>query len=143
MICTRQSGLLCRVPDARALGKGGSNGPLCQSLCRVPGPQHSAKKLYRIPGVPSLPRVTLGKVAIIPFLFVFAIPSKQTKDTYRRHHIYHRINTCITNTIYLTNINTSNKFHKHRSLTKVSQTSISQQVSQTCHQHNVINEVGG
>jgi hypothetical protein len=40
---TLQSGLLCRVPDGRALGKGGSSGPLYQSLRRVPRPQHSVK----------------------------------------------------------------------------------------------------
>jgi hypothetical protein len=95
-------------------------------LCRVPRSQHSGKKLYRFPGVPSLPSamvIALGKVTRKPlFLFVFAIPSKQTKDIYHSHHIiyhshhkYHRINTFITNTIYLTNITTSNKFHKHKS----------------------------
>jgi hypothetical protein len=47
----------------------------------------------------------------------FFISSKQKKDIYHRHHIYHRINTCITNTIYLTNITTSKKFHKHKSPT--------------------------
>ena len=57
-------------------------------LCRVPRPQHSAKKLYRFPGVPSLPSVALGKVTRTPFLFVFAISSKQTKDISHNHHIY-------------------------------------------------------
>jgi hypothetical protein len=36
----------------------------------------------------SLPSVTLGKVTRIPFLFVFVIPSKQTKDISHNHHIY-------------------------------------------------------
>jgi hypothetical protein len=38
-------------------------------LCRVLGPQHSAKKLYRFPCVPSLPSamaLILGKVTRIP-----------------------------------------------------------------------------
>jgi hypothetical protein len=67
MIGARQSELHCRVADGRALGKGGSSGPLCQSLCRVPEPQYSAKKLYQFPGVPSLPSamvMTLGKVPL-------------------------------------------------------------------------------
>jgi hypothetical protein len=70
------------MPARLALGKEGSNGSLCQSVCRVllealgkgiffvecqdyntqqtdllyqvPGLQHSAKKLYQFPGVPSL-----------------------------------------------------------------------------------------
>jgi hypothetical protein len=57
-------------------------------VCRVSQPQHSAKKLYRFPGVPSLPSVALGKVTRTPFLFVFAISSKQTKDISHNHHIY-------------------------------------------------------
>jgi hypothetical protein len=32
--------------------------------------------------------VTLGKVTRIPFLFVFVVPSKQTKDISHNHHIY-------------------------------------------------------
>jgi hypothetical protein len=64
---TLQSGLLYRVSDGWALGKGGSSGPLYQSLCRVPWPQHSAKKLYRYLGVLSLPSamvMTLGKLLL-------------------------------------------------------------------------------
>jgi hypothetical protein len=57
-------------------------------LCRVSRPQHSAKKLYRFLGVPSLPSVILSKVTRIPFLFVFVVPSKQTKDISHNHHIY-------------------------------------------------------
>jgi hypothetical protein len=77
-------------------------------------------------GHDSLSSVILVKVTRIPFLFGFAILSKQTKDTYHRHHIYHRINTCITNIIYLTNINTSKSFTNiglANYLTKVSQRS--------------------
>jgi hypothetical protein len=62
-------------------------------LCRIPRLQHSAKKLYRFPDVPSLPSamtLTLGKVPpAYPFLFVFIIPSKQIKDISHIHHIYH------------------------------------------------------
>jgi hypothetical protein len=36
----------------------------------------------------SLPSVTLDKVTRIPLLFVFAIPSKQTKDISYNHRIY-------------------------------------------------------
>jgi hypothetical protein len=82
-----------------------------------------------------LPSVTLGKVIRMPLFICFCYSYKQTKDTYYRHHIYHRISTCITNTIYLTNINTSKSF-TNISLTKYLTTSISpsisQQVSQTC-----------
>jgi hypothetical protein len=46
----------------------------------------------------------------VPFLFVFAVPSKQTEDIYHSHHIiyhsHHRINTFIINIIYITNITT-------------------------------------
>jgi hypothetical protein len=51
---TRQSQSLCRVPTVLALGKGSTSEPLCQFLCRVSMPQHSAKKLYWFPRVPSL-----------------------------------------------------------------------------------------
>jgi hypothetical protein len=50
-----------------ALGKGFTSGAFCQVLCRVSGPQHSAKKLYRCPGVASLPSamaLTLGKAPL-------------------------------------------------------------------------------
>jgi hypothetical protein len=71
-------------------------------LCRVLWPQHSAKKLYRFPSVTSLPSVvafTLGKVSLCEcytrqsdqnttFLFVFVVPSKQTKDISHNHHTY-------------------------------------------------------
>jgi tRNA G10 N-methylase Trm11 len=59
-----------------------------------------------------------------PFLVVFIISSKQTKDISHNHHRYHRIITYIIHTTYLTktinlaNITTSNKFeHKHKSPT--------------------------
>jgi hypothetical protein len=59
-----------------------------------------------------------------PFLFVFIITFKQTKDISQNHHKYHRILTYIIHTTYLTktinliNITTSNKFrHKHKSPT--------------------------
>jgi hypothetical protein len=58
------------------------------SLCRVPQPPHSAKKLYRCPGTGTLPSamaLTLGKVTSIHlFLFVF-LYSIQTN---KRYHIY-------------------------------------------------------
>jgi hypothetical protein len=59
-------------------------------LCQVLWSWHSAKRLYRCPGVHSLSSamtLILGKVPYTrqsdqytPFIFVFAIPSKQTKD---------------------------------------------------------------
>jgi hypothetical protein len=68
------------------------------SLCRVPGPLHSAKNLYRCLGLSSLPSamaLTLGKAPntrpsdqYTSFLFVFPIPSKQTKDISQISHIY-------------------------------------------------------
>jgi hypothetical protein len=78
-VLTRQRRPLCRVSVGLALGKGSTSGaPLLLSLtsalggsrrrvslCRVSGPQHSVKKLYRFLGVPSLPSamvMALGKV---------------------------------------------------------------------------------
>jgi hypothetical protein len=52
---TRQRSLLCRVSGGLALGKESSSGPLCQSLCRVPWQQHSAKMALPVPRFPSLP----------------------------------------------------------------------------------------
>jgi hypothetical protein len=53
-------------------------------LCRVLKAQHLANRLYyQCPGVPFLPSAMtfkLGKMTSIPFLFIFAIPSKQTKN---------------------------------------------------------------
>jgi hypothetical protein len=43
------------VPSGLALGKESSSGPLCQSLCRVPWQQHSAKMALPVPTFPSLP----------------------------------------------------------------------------------------
>jgi hypothetical protein len=141
LVGTRQRGLLCRVSGVRALSKGGSSGPLCQSLCRVRW-WHSVKEA----SLPSAWTTALGKEGFTGsqvcffaecyghstrqraslqtqthFLFVFAIPSKQTKDIYHSHHIiyhshhkYHRINTFITGIINLTNITTPNKFRAHK-----------------------------
>jgi hypothetical protein len=99
-------------------------------LCRVSRPQHTAKKFYRFPDVPSLLSVmalTLDKVPLCrvlhsaklpeyPFLFVFAIPSKQTKDILHNHH------TCITESSHTSNAryssqrshvsSQSHKYHK-------------------------------
>jgi hypothetical protein len=75
--CTRQR--VCqRGPLSSSLlsALGGTRQSLL--LCRVSGPQHSAKKLYRCPDVASLPSamvLTLGKVTSI-YLFMFSIPSK-------------------------------------------------------------------
>jgi hypothetical protein len=84
-------------------------------LCRVPKPLHSAKNLYRCPGLGSLPSamaLTLSKAPLCrvshsakhlfaeyhtrqsdqytPFLFVFYIPSKQIKDTTYTSHIQNK-----------------------------------------------------
>jgi hypothetical protein len=70
-------------------------------LCRVPRTQHSAKKLYRFPGVSSLPSAIVMTLCKVPlcrvlhstkwpkycFLFVSIIQSKQTKDISYNHHI--------------------------------------------------------
>jgi hypothetical protein len=56
--------------------------------------------------ITSLPSVTLGKVTSIHLLFVFYIPSKQTKDTTYTSKISH---------IYITDIITDINFqHKHK-----------------------------
>jgi hypothetical protein len=72
------------------LTKGALAGPFVSSLssafggtpqrllhCRVPWPHHSAKKLYRFPGVPSLPSVvalTVDKVPICRVLHSTKLP---------------------------------------------------------------------
>jgi hypothetical protein len=83
----RQRLTLCRVSVGLALGKGSASGPLCQFLCQVPRPQHSAKKFYRFPCVSSLPNamvMTLGKVIRTPLFYFFLLfhPNKQ-----KRYHI--------------------------------------------------------
>jgi hypothetical protein len=55
LVGTRQRRTLCRVSSGLALGKESSSGPLCQSLCRVPWQQHSAKMSLPVPRFPSLP----------------------------------------------------------------------------------------
>jgi hypothetical protein len=55
LIDTRQRRTLCRVSSGSALGKESSSGSLCQSLCRVPWQQHSAKMALPVPRFPSLP----------------------------------------------------------------------------------------
>jgi hypothetical protein len=62
---TRQRSYLCR----QTLGKESVSGSPCQVLCRVSGPLHSAKNLYRCPGLCSLLNamvLTLGKVPRLP-----------------------------------------------------------------------------
>jgi hypothetical protein len=55
LVGTPQRRLLCRVSNGLALDKESSSGPLCQSLCRVPWQQHSAKMALPVPMFPSLP----------------------------------------------------------------------------------------
>jgi hypothetical protein len=99
-------------------------GPFASPFAECAG-QHSAK----VASLPSALTTALGKEDFtgsqvsffaecytrqsnqeVPFLFVFAVPSKQTKDIYHSHHIiyhsHHKINTFIINTIYITNITT-------------------------------------
>jgi hypothetical protein len=76
----------------------------------------------------SLPSVTLGKVtSIYLFLFVFCIPSTQTKDITYISHIYitniiKNINSQHKHKTVTTNINIH---HKHKCSTQVSNTNIS------------------
>jgi hypothetical protein len=107
---TRQRDYICRVSSNTlgkeitslssvsqpTLGKGATSGAFCQFLCRcrVPGSQHSAKKLYRCPGVPSRPSamtLTLGKVTSIHLFHLFFLfyPNKQKIS--HIHHRYHII----------------------------------------------------
>jgi hypothetical protein len=83
---------VCRLE----LGKGTTSGSLCQVLCRVSGPQHSAKKLYRCPGIASLPSamsLTLGKVTSIHLFYLFFLFHLIKQKI---HHIYHHIYTQIS-----------------------------------------------
>jgi hypothetical protein len=75
-------------------------------LCRVSGPPHSAKKLYRCPGIGTLPgamTLTLGKVTSIHIFYLFFIfhPNKQkiSHIHHKYHHKYHIYITYHTNTI--------------------------------------------
>jgi hypothetical protein len=97
---------LCRVlqealgKDSQRSTKGAPVGPFDRPFVEC-SRRHSTKKLYRFSGVPSLPSAmvtTLGKEPFAecntrqsdqnPFLFVFTIPSKQTKHISHNHHIY-------------------------------------------------------
>jgi hypothetical protein len=96
-------------------------------ICLVSQPQHLAKKIYRFPGVPSLPStvvMTLGKVPLcqvlhsiskvtrIPLLYLFLLfhPNKQK--------MYHIIITYITKSSHTSNTrhssqrSQSHKYHK-------------------------------
>jgi hypothetical protein len=134
---TRQSELPCRVSAYLTLGKGSISGPLCQTLCLVRWPT-----LDKGSFLTSARTTTLNKEALMvpncalfaecntrqsdhktSFLFVFIIPSKQTKHISHIHHRIHRIITYIIETTYLT---------KTTNLTSFSQTCLSSdQVSQT------------
>jgi hypothetical protein len=73
-------------------------------LCRVPGPQHSAKNLYRCPGIPSLPSamaLTLGKVTSIHLFNLVLLFHPNKQNISHIHHIYHTINTDITYTSHI------------------------------------------
>jgi hypothetical protein len=113
---TRQRSYLCRVSAGQNSAKNPPTGSpyqvLCRVLlygtrqsvllCRVLEPPHSAKNLYRCPGLGSLLSamvLTLGKAPLYrvshsakhqytSFLFVFPILSKQTKDISQISHIY-------------------------------------------------------
>jgi hypothetical protein len=88
---TCQRSYLCWVPAGMALGKEGYSGPLfetlcqelrealdkegsggslCQFLCRLPGLQHSTKKLYRFLGISSLPSVMVMAFGKEPLCWV-------------------------------------------------------------------------
>jgi hypothetical protein len=91
-----------------ALGKDVFTGSQVSFFAECHG-QHSAKMALPVPRFPSLPSamvIALGKATFaecytrqsdqdVPFLFVFAVPSKQTKDIYHSHHIIY-----ITEDIY-------------------------------------------
>jgi hypothetical protein len=131
---TRQRSYLCRVSTRQHSAKNPPgrvpmSGSLSSArygtrqsvlLCWVSETLHSAKNLYRCPGLGSLPSamvLTLGKEPLCrvlhsakwpvgTFLFVFYIPSTQTKDITYTSHISH---------IYITNIITNiNSQHKHK-----------------------------
>jgi hypothetical protein len=64
---TQQRLSLYRVTAGLALGNRSTSGLICESLCRVSQPHHSAKKLYRFSGVSSLTGAmvtVLGKVTL-------------------------------------------------------------------------------
>jgi hypothetical protein len=96
-------------------------------LCRVPGSQHLAKKLYWYPGVLSLPSamtLTLGKVISIHLFNLFFIfpPNKQKiyhiyiSQISHNHHRNHIYIAYLTKTINQTSYHSiTNMFeHKHK-----------------------------
>jgi hypothetical protein len=88
-------------------------------LCRVSGSQHSAKTLYRCPGVPSLSSVmtlTLGKVPSIHLFYLFFLFHPNKQNISHIHNIYHIYITYLTNTINQTSSHIiTNMFrHKHK-----------------------------
>jgi hypothetical protein len=98
-------------PPGRVLMSGSLPSATCGTrqsmpLCRVPETLHSAKNLYRCPGLGSLPSamvLTLGKVTSMHLFYLFFVfhPHKQ-----KISHISH---------IYITDIITNiNSQHKHK-----------------------------
>jgi hypothetical protein len=96
-------------------------------LCRAPRPQHSAKRLYRCPCVPSLLSAmtwTLGKIPLCRVLhsakwpvYPFFICFCYSIQTNKRYHII------ITDITYLTK--TINQTSSHKALSTCSNTNIS------------------
>jgi hypothetical protein len=141
---TRQRIHLCRVPSGILGKEPAREGPHVRLFaeCSV---RHSAK----LASLPSASDITLGKAPkpvprfllfaecydpdtwqsdqYIPFLFVFCIPSTQTKDITYISHIYiidiiTNINSQHKHKTVTTNINIH---HKHKCSTQVSNTNIS------------------
>jgi hypothetical protein len=60
-------------------------------LCRVPEPLHSAKNLYRCPGLGSLPSaivLTLGKVTSTHLFYLFSLFHPKKQKIFHKYHIY-------------------------------------------------------
>jgi hypothetical protein len=130
---TRQRGspcqVLCRVL-VTALSKR-------MILCRVSETLHSAKNLYRCPGLGSLPSavldtpqstsllsVTLVKVTSRNLFYLFFIFHPNKQKISHIHHIYHIYTSQISSQTYIANANI-NIHHKLKCSTRVSNTNIS------------------
>jgi hypothetical protein len=127
---TRQRHSLCQVSAGLVLGKVSTSCPFANFFAECTR-RHSAKCVY----LPSVGATTLGQEALLDLSCVFFVEcytlNKVTRkpificfyyyiQTNKRHislasHISQNQYVSATPYIYLTNINTSKKFHKHKS----------------------------
>jgi hypothetical protein len=80
-----------RVPPSDTLSSAWYGTRQSVVLCRVPEPLHSAKNLYRCPGLGSSPSamvLTLGKVTSRHLFYLFSLFHPNKQKIFHRYHIY-------------------------------------------------------